>query len=324
MKKPIVLLSLVLLTAMLLSPAHGDSVYSLFSTSLAGASPAKLHNITKAAAKINGLQLPRGQVFSFNDLVGPRTKASGYLMEENGVGDRVFGGGVAQIATTLDMALQGFDGSINHLERHTWGPGFKDSYAPSGDQAVRVSYSEGYNYAFTDNFQTIQIDVWVEDQQLFCLVKGKGDTPGQAPETPEETAGGDDIVLASLQYYDPASYTGTFSCFEMLRGAEAVDYLVRKGYYSKAEAQGVVDGLSSEQFVPRPVSDNIRHYNLSNMSFMLLFQPSGEPEPGGVPSSSGDFREIYKVNASLLTENCYYRIHLKGSQPVYLEQFVWP
>lgn len=328
MKTRSLLLILMLSAALLLhASARADSAYSLTSTSLAGASAARLHNIARAAAKLHGMQLPRGQVFSFNDLVGPRTRASGYQKEPNGVGNIVYGGGVSQIATTLDKALAGFDGRVEFLERHTWGPGFTGGYVSSGDDAIRVSYSEGYNYAFTDNMQTIQIDVWIEDQQLHCLVKGKGDTPYADPldtQDSEAPAGiqGATVFFASLQSYDPATRTGMFDEFEMLRGDEAVDFLVRKGYYDKAEAQGVVDGLSSDGFVPKSVAR--RHFDLGNTNFLLRYQPDGAPAPDGVPSNSGDFRAIYDADRTLLMDTCYYRIHVKGGAAVYLEQFPWP
>ena len=48
------------------------------STSLAGSSAARINNISKASAAINGLVLNPGDEFSFNGTVGQRTAAAGY------------------------------------------------------------------------------------------------------------------------------------------------------------------------------------------------------------------------------------------------------
>lgn len=196
MKKALVLL----LALALLSPfcaTAGNPVSSLASTSLTGAEAAKRHNLQLAASRINGTVLPRGRVFSFNDIVGPRTRKTGYLMHSNGMGIQVFGGGVSQLATTLDMALAGFDNNIQFLERHTYDELFTDHYVPTGKQAVRVEYSGGKNYAFTDNMQSIQIDAWVEGDELFCLVKGAGDFPYDPPKSEPLPPGLPDPVIST-------------------------------------------------------------------------------------------------------------------------------
>ncbi len=53
-----------------------------------------------------------GDVFSFNDIVGDRTSARGYKTAVNGRGVKAMGGGVAQVATTLYLALQKLTASI--------------------------------------------------------------------------------------------------------------------------------------------------------------------------------------------------------------------
>lgn len=320
MKKILVLLlSLALLFPLI---ASADYAKSMAATSLAGASAAKIHNIKRAAAKINGMTLPRGKVFSFNDIVGPRRKSTGYLMEPNGFGDPVFGGGVSQIATTLNIAFKTFDDSIQILEKHSFGAAFKDHYVPAGEEALWVSYSEGKNFAFTDNFQSIQIDVWVEDQQLHCLVKGAGDGPGYSDPMPEpEIPASNNIKYGLLKGFDPATDIAHFQLFEMLFGQAAVDHLVQHEGYSVAEAWGHVDNMADMEYVTR-YSPTVQYVDIKEASFLLLYQPSGDemPEPQGIPSNAGDFRAIWQVNPSLLMDNHHYEIHYKNDQPVYFEQ----
>lgn len=71
--------------------------------------PNRAFNVEKSAAAINGNVIKPGETWSFNDVVGDRTKENGWL-EANGIygGDtlqRQFGGGVCQTSTTLYNAL---------------------------------------------------------------------------------------------------------------------------------------------------------------------------------------------------------------------------
>ena len=89
MKKGIAWLLTVLLILGACAPAladtyAGDYVYA--DTRLDSVSDAGRHNIELAVAAINGLALEPGRLFSFNDTVGPRTRAEGYRGALNGRG----------------------------------------------------------------------------------------------------------------------------------------------------------------------------------------------------------------------------------------------
>ena len=61
-------------------------------------------NIRLAADSVSDTVLAEGDVFSFNEIVGPRTKKNGYVSGTNGRGVSVTGGGVAQVASALWLA----------------------------------------------------------------------------------------------------------------------------------------------------------------------------------------------------------------------------
>jgi vancomycin resistance protein YoaR len=78
-------------------------------TRFAGSSPPKIHNIKLAAARLHGVVVPPGAMFSFNRELGPTTLDSGYQV---GWGIAAIGdgghatvpsvaGGICQVATTL-------------------------------------------------------------------------------------------------------------------------------------------------------------------------------------------------------------------------------
>ena len=76
--------------------------------------------------------------FSFNGAVGARTAERGYQSALNGRGARVVGGGVAQAASTLYLALQQVDG-ISYDEKKTYGSRYNQDYVESSDCLLYTS-----------------------------------------------------------------------------------------------------------------------------------------------------------------------------------------
>ena len=159
------ILALALLAAAFTACAQELSI--CVGTSLDGASNAQISNIRRAAAKINGAQIPEDAAFSFNEIVGPRTKAYGFQTAENGRGAEVTGGGVAQAATTLYLALVEYGADVLFDDLKFYGSRFAGSYADPSD-AVLVDYSSGIDFAFTNRGGDMQISMWIEGGKLYC------------------------------------------------------------------------------------------------------------------------------------------------------------
>jgi vancomycin resistance protein YoaR len=75
-----------------------------FTTEMGASSSNRIHNVHLMADFIDGTVIQPGEVFSFNDVVGPRTAERGFLEGQMIIGSLVLpsiGGGVCQTATTL-------------------------------------------------------------------------------------------------------------------------------------------------------------------------------------------------------------------------------
>jgi vancomycin resistance protein YoaR len=75
-----------------------------FTTDMGVSSANRIHNVHLMADYIDGTLIRPGEVFSFNDVVGPRTSERGFLEGQMIIGSLVLpsiGGGVCQTATTL-------------------------------------------------------------------------------------------------------------------------------------------------------------------------------------------------------------------------------
>ena len=95
-------------------------VVSSFETSFTtfGSGAGRSVNIHNAARKIDGVVLMPGDVFSFNDRVGPRTRENGFTLAPEIQGDELtdgIGGGTCQLSSTLHGAV--VFGAIEVLQR---------------------------------------------------------------------------------------------------------------------------------------------------------------------------------------------------------------
>lgn len=83
-------------------------VVASYTTYFSPANEVRVGNIRQVAAALDGRVIRPGEVFSFNETVGPRTRAAGYdeaPVISNGVLVPGVGGGICQVSTTLFNAV---------------------------------------------------------------------------------------------------------------------------------------------------------------------------------------------------------------------------
>lgn len=155
-------------------------------------------------------------------------------------------------------------------------------------------------------------------------------TPTEAANTaaPSPTASNPPMYssLAHLVSFDPASGVARFDYFDMLRGDDAVDFLVAHEGYSEADAQALVDEFADSEFVEKNTNSQLRAIDLDDTPLKMMIQPSGEPVDGAesIPSSAADVRAIYAIDPALLSAY-FYSIHVEADGRVSLvEQLYWP
>ncbi|MGI6235234.1 MAG: VanW family protein [Christensenellales bacterium] len=325
MKQIRVLIALLLLFSLLFTnlPAQaakpGEEVY----TPLAGLNQDRIFNLKHGIKKINGMVLKKGDVFSFNDIVGPRNKASGFRHTKDERGKAIFGGGVSQIATTIDMALKAYGSDINFLARHTYGSEFQDTYVTFGKDAVRVEYSTGKNYAFTNNRASLRITLWMSDQFLSCVIAPLGN---EGPPESSSSQQLDRSVFASLESFNPQTGIAVFNAYEILEGETARNYLMNELGYDEEGVEILYSGLDTYEHIIRPLNYPPIKINVDQVNWILQYQATGElgTSLDGIPSSGGDFRVLYKNKPDkLLSANTYFiDIDLNGK--IYLIKQVYP
>ncbi len=139
------------------------------STTLAGSSSARINNITKAAAAINGTVLNPGEEFSYNDVVGPRTAANGYQLAGAYSGGQVvteYGGGICQVSSTIYYTALLSNLELTDRSCHYFGV----PYLPAGLDAT-VSWG-GPEFKFiNDREYPIRIEAYTDMTSYSIVVK---------------------------------------------------------------------------------------------------------------------------------------------------------
>ncbi len=144
-----------------------------------GSIPNRIHNISLAASKINGVLVPPGETFSFVKTIGDISKLTGYkeaYVIENGrtvLGD---GGGVCQVSTTLFRAILNAGLPVLERNQHAYRVGYYEQDSlPGIDAAV---YVPGVDLQFkndTGNYIFIQETIDLNTLALTFTIYGKSD-----------------------------------------------------------------------------------------------------------------------------------------------------
>jgi vancomycin resistance protein YoaR len=111
-----------------------------FATSLAGRSPQQRGNAARAALDLDGVIIPSGGTFSFNERVGARDTLKGYvpapiINDRGGLSDTP-GGGICQLATTIYNAA--LEAGLEIVERHPHSRSV--GYVPPGRDATILTW----------------------------------------------------------------------------------------------------------------------------------------------------------------------------------------
>lgn len=234
--------ALALLLAMGTISAYAETYFSGYAeTPLYDSSANKVYNIDLAIGTLNGWMVFTGDTFSFNDVIGPRTKEAGYRNAENGRGVKVRGGGVAQVATTVYLALKDWEG-VTIDEMRSYGSKFCDGYVWDSADAVLVDYAAGTDFSFTNWGDPFAISVWEDGEYVYCSLEGTewNEDDSYIIGYAETVADGSstrvsNIALAASAMTGVTLYSGDEFSFNDIIGPRTSEY----GYGNAVNGRGV-------------------------------------------------------------------------------------
>ncbi len=128
-----------------------DSLISSFSTNYSTSSWGRKENINLAIEKINNTLLMPGEIFSFNDIVGPRSIDAGFkiakVIVNNEFVDGV-GGGICQVSTTIYNTVLNSELGVVERRNHSRPVG----YVPSGRDATVAYGIQDFKFQNTTDY----------------------------------------------------------------------------------------------------------------------------------------------------------------------------
>ena len=142
-----------------------------------GSIPNRIYNINLTAQKINGVLIPPGEVFSFNQTVGDITEATGfrkaYVIKE---GRTVLddGGGVCQDSTTLFRAVLNAGLPVVKRTAHAYRVGYYEQGFPPGLDATVFYPSVDFQFK-NDTPAHILIQAYTAGTTLYVDLYGTSD-----------------------------------------------------------------------------------------------------------------------------------------------------
>lgn len=187
---------------------------TVYSTTFEDSSFNRRRNVQKGAGIINGMVLNPGEEMSFNDYVGPRTEAGGWLPAAGISGGKEYvdspGGGICQVSTTLYNALLlvGPDIEIVYRQHHSW----PSSYVPYGLDATVDTYGPDFKWKnVSDNpmYVFAYANTEAGDRVISVYVFGVADPEGRSykvwAETVDEIKPGEPLIINEPLW--PSGYT---------------------------------------------------------------------------------------------------------------------
>lgn len=134
-------------------------------------------NLKNAVEKINNIKIPKGEIFSFNQVVGKRTVTAGYetaTVYENGEATDGLGGGICQVSSTIFQCILRANCKIVERTYHSLTIG----YVPLGGDATVQWNSK--DFKFENNLGCdVKLKITCSGGKLTCTLYAKKDVdPG--------------------------------------------------------------------------------------------------------------------------------------------------
>ncbi len=149
-----------------------------YSTYYLSSNETRTKNIHEAVDHLNGVVIPAGETFSFNQTVGKRTVLAGYEAAKVVQGDEFvdgLGGGICQVSSTVFQSVLRANLKIKVRACHS----LEISYVPLGGDSTVQWNSQDFQFVNDSNCD-IRLSVTANDGTLTCTVEAKEDIkPGK-------------------------------------------------------------------------------------------------------------------------------------------------
>jgi hypothetical protein len=155
------------------------------------------------------------------------------------------------------------------------------------------------------------------------------DTASTDAPSPAATAEGPAMYssYAHMVSFDPARGLAEFDYFDLLRGDDAVEWLVESEGYTVADAAAAVADFADSEFVEKNANPQLRTIDLADIPVTLMFDPeTGDMlEPSSpLTGSLIDLYNLFELDHKLVLDAFFYWIEVSQGDVVAVTQVYWP
>ena len=131
---------------------------------------------------------------------------------------------------------------------------------------------------------------------------------------------------AHMVSFDPARGWADFDYFDMLKGDDAVKWLVEHEGYTQVAAQKEVDDFSDSEYIEKNTNKQLRTIDLKNVTLKLMYHSNGKKISGADPINAtiDDIEALYALNKSYVLDTHFYYIKVQNGKVVSVSQVYWP
>ncbi len=131
---------------------------------------------------------------------------------------------------------------------------------------------------------------------------------------------------AHMTAYHPSTGLADFDYFDMLRGEDAVKWMVSHEGYTKAEAEEIVSEFADSEFIEKNENTQIRTIDLNQVALKLMYDSSGEMVTDSTPVAStvAKLNTLYSHDSSLVLNSFFYYVKVQNGVAVEVTQVYWP
>lgn len=209
---------------------------SSHTTNFSSSNANRINNIELATKAINGTILMPGETFSFNEVVGERTRARGYKDAGVIIGDSIqsgLGGGICQVSSTLYNAILKTGIKSTERRNHT----LLLSYVPMGLDATVDWGNIDYKFTNTLNYP-IYIEGYTQNKNVYFNIYSNEELSKYTYEMSTEVY---DKIQPKIKYIDSK---------DLLEGETKVTKSGSTGYRVKVYRKAYENGkLINTEFI---------------------------------------------------------------------------
>lgn len=158
-------------------------------------------------------------------------------------------------------------------------------------------------------------------------------TPETVPETTpavtEPSISNPELMYTSYAHMvsvDGATGWATFDYFDMLRGAEAIDWLVANEGYTVTAATNLVNDFADSEYVYKNVSPELRTADMKTVAINMMYLSDGTQMAGAetTPLTYPEFVILYTTHTDYVLDSFFYQVVVEDGVITQVNQVYWP